>query len=114
MFQNPLPHGHAVLHGMEEMDALQLQTRYGWTNGLRTGGDDQAVIGELHQLATRWASSDRLRLQVDAAGFVLEQEFQAGRVQLIQTVVGQLAPIRGLSTDVEGKPADAVVGEGIG
>lgn len=78
------------------------------------GGDDQLIVGEVLLLAVLVGDNHLAGGGVDGLGGVLQQQAQAGVLELGQMPVGKVAPVGHLAREVVGQPADGEVGEGVG
>lgn len=98
-----------VVDGVQQVHAVELQSRDRRTLGHGSRGQDQRVVLEADGRAGRVMRQDRSVVGVDADDMVLDMDVDAGGLDLRQRAVGEVGGIGDLAADQVGQPADRVV-----
>ena len=99
---------------MKELSAIQVKALDVGSDWLGAGANHEPVVRNVDVRRVRTQHPDSLRRGIDGQGAMVQQEFQSGVGEIVVLAVGEVVPVRGLAADVEGQPADAVVGEAVG
>ena len=104
----------AVLHGVEEVDAGEVEPRDVGPRRPGAGADHEPVVGEFPNATFRVFDFDGSFTGVHLAGGVICEDVYALLFYLPGAPVGQVAVVFYLPAQVEGQAADAIVWVGVG
>jgi hypothetical protein len=105
--------GEGVVHGVQHVHPGQVEAVDRGPDRDRAGPDDESVIGQL-PLAMLAGDGDLLADWVDRLGGVVQQQLEAGLLQVGGGAVSQIPPVGHVAGQVVGQPTDGEVGEGAG
>ena len=96
----PAVHGERVGHGVQRMDAVEIDTGYRRADGLRAGGDEELVVSDgLDHSAVGDGGLAGADIGVDRRR--LDGQLDAGGGQVLGVAVGEVTPIRCFAREVE-------------
>ena len=113
--------GEGVAHGVQQVNPVvdpqgvgPRQAFDGRTDRHCPGADDQLVVGQEFLVALAVGDEELAALDVDATGHRVEAKLHAGRFEVGDGPMRQVAPVGDLTRDVIGDPADGEVRVGVG